>query len=81
VIVNNHDGDRTRTHDESPKLQGDSDTNYGVVFVINKHMRVSAERGSAFGDRMGPKRLYAVSPIDTFALWIHARTWPAVFNL
>jgi hypothetical protein len=81
VIVNDHDGDRTSSHDKTPKLQGDSDTNSGVVFVINKHMRVSAERGSALGDRVGPKRFYSFSPIDTFALRIHALAWPAVFNL
>ncbi len=63
------------------KLQGDSDTNYGVVFVINKHLRVSTERGSAFGDRMRPKRLNAVLAVATFAIRIHAGAWPAVFYL
>jgi hypothetical protein len=63
------------------KLQGDSDTYYGVVFVINKHLRVSAERGSALGDRMGTKRLNTFIPLATFAFRIRANTWPAVFNL
>jgi alkylhydroperoxidase family enzyme len=64
------------------KLQGDSDTNYGVVFVINKYLRVSAERGSAFGNRMWAKRLNdAFRSIAGFAVRIRTRAWPAVFNL
>ena len=58
------------------KLQGDSDTYYGVVFVINKNLRVSAERGSAFSDRMRSKRFNAVLALAAFA-----SAWPAVFNL
>jgi hypothetical protein len=77
VIVNDHDSDRTSSHDETPKLQGDSDTNYGVVFVINKHLRVSTERGSAFGNRMRPERF----TVAAFAVRIHAGAWPAVFYL
>jgi hypothetical protein len=81
VIVNYHDGDGALIHDEAPKLQRNTDTNYRVVFIVYKYLGIAAERSSTFSNRMRPKRSDAVLSVTGLAIRIGATTRPAILDL
>ena len=81
MIVNYHDGDRVLIHKEFQKLQRDTDTNYGVVFIVYKDLGIAAERSSTLSNGMRPKRFDAVLSVTTIAIRIATATRPAIFNL